>query len=138
MFTFCFCYSKDIVRFPSRVFYDGRLNTPLRTTGRNPLVALKSYLVFDLKDTAEKMNMNRSFVNEGEIKFILKLLKAIVVSCDLNVDDDEFPISIGVITFYSGQKEELELAVGKLYNGKLLPKIHIDSVDGFQGRELGS
>ena len=85
--------------------------------------------------------------NTMEANFIFKLtlaiLRQIMLCKDLHEDSATLPrylpekqvASIGVITFYRGQKQELIRRFEKFHQGALLKYVDINTVDVFQDQE---
>lgn len=126
----------EIVTFPSNEFYFGRLKTG-DEVGRNRLIPLKPYLVFDVNNTSEAFGGNQlglSKTNAKEVEFICTLLDTII-GCLPRSSLSLGQINIGVITFYRGQKKMLTDELGKRYRSRREVKIEVNTVDGFQGRQ---
>ncbi|XP_016128243.1 probable helicase senataxin isoform X1 [Sinocyclocheilus grahami] len=86
----------------------------------------KPYKVFDVTDGIEKKERD-SFSNHKEVKLVLLLLKLL---------GEKQSVRVGVITPYNAQKRRILDAVrGSGINNKQL-QVEVDTVDGFQGREM--
>ncbi|XP_016306683.1 probable helicase senataxin isoform X1 [Sinocyclocheilus anshuiensis] len=86
----------------------------------------KPYKVFDVTDGIEKKERD-SFSNHKEVKLVLLLLKLL---------GEKQSVRVGVITPYNAQKRRILNAVrGSGIDNKQL-QVEVDTVDGFQGREM--
>ncbi|XP_058614160.1 probable helicase senataxin isoform X1 [Onychostoma macrolepis] len=86
----------------------------------------KPYKVFDVTDGIEKKERD-SFSNHKEVKLVLLLLKLL---------GEKQSVRVGVITPYNAQKQRiLEAVRGSGIDNKQL-QVDVDTVDGFQGREM--
>lgn len=125
-----FRMKSEIVRFPSDMFYQGKLVSAINTEDNNDL-KLQPYTVFDLTDTEEKTELD-SKNSVKEAQFINRLLHIIIDGYkdtkDENNKPKKFPHKVGIITFYLGQKRILIDYIDE----NLLDYVHIDTVDGFQ------
>ncbi|KAF7495421.1 putative helicase senataxin [Sarcoptes scabiei] len=130
-----FRMNSEICQFPSEAFYNSILVTPVGT-GINRNIRMHPYFVFDMKDSAEMTLRNKSKSNLIESLFVCKLLWLIFKRIGLNVRPDQvLPYSIGIITFYRGQKTSIFHRLLDYFDGSILKQIQIDTVDGFQGQE---
>ncbi|XP_049322547.1 probable helicase senataxin isoform X2 [Astyanax mexicanus] len=84
------------------------------------------YRVFDVMDGRENKE-NDSFSNQKEVKLILMLLKLI---------GEKQVVRVGVITPYNAQKQQILRAVNAEARGNKTLQVEVDTVDGFQGREM--
>lgn len=121
-----------IMEFPSRHFYEGKLQAA-PTLGKH-IMALPPSGVITFIDTAgtgfeEKQNVDGSFFNEGEVRVLCKHLEEEWGSAPASA-----PVQIGVISPYSAQVALLK----ELLQAQPLPshiQLKISTVDGFQGQE---
>lgn len=129
--------------FPSMHFYNGILVTP-PGIGRNPQIPIQPYFLFDVVNANERSTsslINASKLNIGEAEFIFKLILNILkrLGYDLTSDvvdlPERLPVTIGVITFYRGQKQELGRRLDDFRGGLLTKHVDINTVDAFQGQE---
>eukprot|EP01039_Chlorochromonas_danica_P005350 gene5350-5886_t len=155
-------------RFPSRAFYSGRLrdgDNVINAAYLPPWIAssaeqfisqqgkcndrdmLMSLLFFDLRYSSDQESQSSlSKINLFEVRFCMTLLQYLArLLHDHNADN----LSIGVITPYADQLQELQKAYRKKMNSlrSLLPQdvintnlagvlnVDFNTVDGFQGRE---
>ncbi|KAH9408964.1 hypothetical protein TYRP_011237 [Tyrophagus putrescentiae] len=128
---------EDICKFPSWKFYNDQLETD--KIGWNEDIPIYPYLVFDVCNSKEAKTASFSKYNVQEATFVCCLIKAIFSSLGYNLTKnvpetlDDF--TIGIITFYGGQKDELIKQLTKLFNGELPNYIDVNTVDAFQGQE---
>ena len=123
--------NEKLYEFPNRYFYENKMISKRKIL---PDENVMSNLPFPNKDFpsifihvsgGEKIE-NKSFYNIKEIDSIFKYVNKLNKN---NVDLKD----IGVITFYSAQKQRL---YEKFYTKEKYQDLKIDSVDGFQGMEL--
>ena len=86
----------------------------------------KDFPSFFINVSGGEEEENKSFYNTQEVLSIFKCVN------ELNKNNVEFK-DIGVITFYSAQKQRL---YEKFYTKEKYQDLKIDSIDGFQGMEL--
>ena len=119
----------EICSFPSRLFYNNRLQTDKKADHRQfPLIP---YMVFDVKDTVECKKNVKNIHNSLESDFVVKLTNKcteILAGCD---QFKNFTVKIGIITPYQGQRKLLESGINRLSNRRV--KIEVNTIDGFQG-----
>ena len=130
--------NQEIMAWPSRQFYGGRLKaaagvaartvTSLPGVERSPTTDHRLVLV----NTCGKMGQMKSrdpaessISNPSEAAMVVSSVKQLVKSGVL-------PAHIGVISFYALQ---VELIQQKLSSMKLLEGVEVNTVDGFQGQE---
>jgi len=135
MLTVQYRMHRDIMAWPSRELYEGRLEAHASVAGhlleQLPGLATTADTGIPLLfiDTAgcgfeESVDPEgESKWNEGEMGIIAKHLAALAAA-------GLSPSQIGVITPYNAQVDRLRAALVPLY-----PGLEIGSVDGFQGRE---
>jgi len=122
----------SICSFPSRQFYENKLKNGI---GRDQRILRfdfnwpnKSHPVMfhHVNGTEEIGSTGSSYLNVQEAEIVVKFIKEFV---SLGMDPDE----IGVVTPYLGQKAFLQVII----ENSQTPKVQVESVDGFQGREKG-
>ncbi|XP_067231335.1 probable helicase senataxin isoform X1 [Chanodichthys erythropterus] len=117
----------DICEFPSKYIYNSALQNDCETAQKRCSFTwpFKPYKVFDVTDGRE-MKERDSFVNPKEVRLVLLLLKLL---------GEKQSVRVGVITPYNAQKQRIVEAIrGSGINKQL--QVEIDTVDGFQGREM--
>ena len=107
----------EIADWPSRYFYGGKIShgAPARETGMKPCLLVKV--------VSEMRQAEGSQYNKGEEKVVMAAVEAVR---ELNRD-----LNIGVITFYSQQKQNLIKEVSRRRQQSVL----VNTVDGYQGSE---
>ncbi|KAH9426290.1 hypothetical protein DERP_010857 [Dermatophagoides pteronyssinus] len=127
---------KEICSFPSKYFYDSKLQTA-NGSGYNHLININPYFIFDIKDSYES-SLQISRLNLNEVKFVCKLFEQIIEKIGYKSNSltiTKLPVSIGIITFYQEQKKTILSELMKKFPGNLIDQIKIDTVDAFQGQE---
>ena len=123
--------NEKLYEFPNRYFYENKMISKRKIL---PDENVMSNLPFPNKDfpsifihvSGGEKKENKSFYNIKEIDSIFKYVSKLNKN---NVDLKD----IGIITFYSAQKQRL---YEKFYTKEKYQDLKIDSVDGFQGMEL--
>lgn len=138
----------EISLYPSKMFYQGKL-VNAQHAGVNPRYnkfRIRPYFMFDLIDSRESKCHSKT--NQAEADFIYTLLLTIlgkILNKDLtrpkaaaiteNQLPDQLPFTIGIITFYKGQKKLINQTLSQFFSGYLSERITVNTVDGFQGQE---
>ena len=123
--------NEKLYEFPNRKFYENKMITkrkilPDENIMNNLPFPKKDFPSFFINVSGEEETENKSFYNTQEVLSVFKCVN------ELNKNKVEFK-DIGVITFYSAQKQRL---YEKFYTKEKYQELKIDSVDGFQGMEL--
>ena len=123
--------NEKLYEFPNRKFYENKMITkrkilPDENVMNNLPFPKKDFPSFFINVSGEEETENKSFYNTQEVLSVFKCVN------ELNKNKVEFK-DIGVITFYSAQKQRL---YEKFYTKEKYQELKIDSVDGFQGMEL--
>lgn len=114
----------EIANWPSRHFYQGHLTT-FRGMDKERACHFKPYVIFDLKRSKEEGGHRTGGMhNPTEALFVRLLLESI--------ESQLKGFSVGVITPYQAQKQQLEGKLASLM-GKI--KLDINTIDAFQGQE---
>ncbi|XP_037401751.1 probable helicase senataxin isoform X2 [Pygocentrus nattereri] len=118
----------DICEFPSKYIYNKNLKNDCETAQKRCSFnwPFEPYRVFDVTDGRES-KIKDSFYNLKEVKLVLMLLKQI---------GERQVVRVGVITPYNAQKQRILEAVNKELGRDKFPPVDVDTVDGFQGREM--
>jgi hypothetical protein len=121
----------DICQFVSEAFYEGKLKSGI--TAEDRVIPHKifdgkalAYINVTKKHDTENGGQSKSRVSEARL--IAKDVEKVAKICP-----DK---TIGVITFYSAQKDMLESEIGTVLNYSQLDKVEIGTVDSFQGKEF--
>ena len=123
--------NEKLYEFPNRKFYENKMISkrkilPDENIMNNLPFPKKDFPSFFINVSGGEEEENKSFYNTQEVLSIFKCVN------ELNKNNVEFK-DIGVITFYSAQKQRL---YEKFYTKEKYQDLKIDSVDGFQGMEL--
>ena len=119
----------DICKWPNRYFYGGILENG----NENRDSMMEPLLLFDMKGGEEKQ-WQTSLVNEMETNFVVKIVQKLR---QFPKEKMERNLTIGIITFYTGQVKMIQEALIKAGINDLnsLGNILVRSVDSFQGNE---
>lgn len=139
----------EISAFPSIMFYDGKLQdgpnvcdahpsyifSPAQSKSKNEAL-FPPFLFFDLKSSKDEIKSSLSRSNYAEALFCKNLVTRFLKSC---IQVGTLPASIGIITPYTEQLNELNRLLGKIDWSSLdiyrPPDIELNTVDSYQGRE---
>jgi len=128
---------KQISKFISDTFYNGLLedDTSIASTTENEEClahpAFQPFTFFDLESSEEFVN--NSFVNEGQIKAIVQLIKQLKII--YNNDIQKIIDRVAIISPYSYQVICIKEALQKIQGFDKEFCIDVNTVDGFQGKE---
>lgn len=126
---------RNIGNLISSVFYDNTIDTGINDEEREH--GIKKYeglsiLWFDtskIKNHNQKKIKGGSYINKKENDIIKEILD------ELKQDDELIGLDIGIITGYSGQKEQIKKMVQNCGYNKIAKQIDVNTLDAFQGRE---
>ena len=123
--------NEKLYEFPNRKFYENKMISkrnilPDENIMNNLPFPKKDFPSFFINVSGAEETENKSYFNSQEVLSVFKCVN------ELNKNKVEFR-NIGVITFYSAQKQRL---YEKFYTKEKYQELKIDSVDGFQGMEL--
>ncbi|MPQ43665.1 AAA domain-containing protein [Clostridium tarantellae] len=119
--------NKEIGDLISELFYNGNLKTGTKIINDTPIYTGKSLIARDIVGK-EKKTSSGSFINEMECEKIIDKLK------ELNEkNNNESPISVGIISFYKSQVDYIRKQASKLKLESL--ELSIGTVDSYQGLE---
>lgn len=124
----------EISRFPCLYFYNNSIEDyselkNIRNSIYHVDMNYKPYLWFNVNGYSEIVKENNSLYNKYEIKAIINHLLGYLYRGGDKLND-----KIGIITPYSHQKHLLEYYISICELNKY--NIEIETVDGFQGREM--
>ncbi|XP_062867427.1 probable helicase senataxin [Trichomycterus rosablanca] len=122
----------DICEFPSKYIYGNNLKNDCDMAQKrcSPTWLFEPYRVFDVTDGTETKDKD-SYSNRKEVKLVLLLLKLLWEKQSTSVERQL--MRIGVITPYNAQKRCILEALSKESKTQ---QVEVDTVDGFQGREM--
>jgi len=96
------------------------------------------YVFFDVYQGKEVKTSNKSFKNDAEHDFILRLLDYMSIKFYGRCSDRErrkkWDGNVGIVTPYSGQVQEFKRHLSK-HRNELLRSVFVDTVESFQGQE---
>ena len=135
-----------LAAFPSSAFYANRVKSAVTEVERPLLPGLRwpvEHCPVCFAAVAEgevrSTQTNGSFVNPAEVRAVAAVVSAVLARGELR------PEQIGVITPYSAQAQQLQVALRKLPGAAAgrgaagaaggRAEVEVSSVDGFQGRE---
>lgn len=129
----------------SKHFYDGTLNNPdpplpdEHYQQNMPGIEKKNLVWIDLSKsgTSEKRSASGSRYRQCEVDTIAKYIKIFAESGRWNRFDTRKENRIGVITFYSKQRELIREKLISELGMELANMIEVGTVDSFQGKEFG-
>ncbi|MCJ8741079.1 hypothetical protein PDJAM_G00066540 [Pangasius djambal] len=124
-----------ICKFPSEYIYGNGLDTDRETAQKlsSSSWPFEPYTVFDVTDGKESKERD-SFSNLKEVKLVVLLFKLLAER--LVSRKEKQPIRVGIITPYNAQKQRILQALEKETELKKYIHVEVDTVDGFQGREV--
>ena len=120
-----------ISEFPSNWFYDGKLATASSVLARAPTLVsslLGSPLAMIDVDGAGDMKQGTSLINPREARVAVDLVRFVISSFGGNLS------TIGVISPYRQQVNLIRNLLARELEA-YYPRLEVDSVDAFQGRE---
>ena len=123
--------NQKLYEFPNRYFYEDKILTITRIL---PDENIMNKLPFPIKDfpsffynvSGKEETENKSYFNMDEVRSVFKCVNKLV--------ENKIELkNIGVITFYSAQKQKF---YEELYTKEKYYDLKIDTIDGFQGMEM--
>ena len=129
--------NKDIMAFPSRWFYGGRLQAAPEAAARmvSPLDTPLMWLDTSQLNGEERANRSMSLSNSEEARLVIHTLRDYIEMVSPQKIESE-RIDFGVITPYRGQARLIRrLLKMQHYFRRLKRHISVGTVDGFQGQE---
>ncbi|XP_074323795.1 uncharacterized protein LOC141660706 [Apium graveolens] len=127
----------SISRFPNAKFYQNRImdaeivisNIYEKRYIPGPMFGTYSFL--NISCGREDNSDGHSLKNMLEIAVLLKIIQLLYRACEAS----KVKVTIGVISPYSAQVSEVQRRLGKKYDDHENFKVHVRSIDGFQGGE---
>lgn len=129
--------NEDVMAFPSRWFYHGRLQAAPEVAHRqvSPLDTSLTWMDTSALEYEEKENSYRSRSNAQEARLVIRALRDYIEMISPQKIENE-RVDFGIITPYRGQARLLRrLLKMQHYFRKLKRYITVGTVDGFQGQE---
>ena len=129
--------NKEIMAFPSRWFYDGRLQAAPEVADRcvSPLDTPLMWLDTSKLDYSERESRGKSRSNSDEARLVIHTLRDYIDMITPGRIENE-RIDFGIITPYRGQARLIRrLLKMQHYFRRLRRLITVGTVDGFQGQE---
>ncbi|XP_058270980.1 probable helicase senataxin isoform X1 [Hemibagrus wyckioides] len=127
----------DICEFPSKYIYNNNLKSDPETAQKLCSISwpFEAYRVFDVTDGKER-KQGDSYSNAKEVKLVVVLYKLLGENHAKRKEKQQ--MRIGIITPYNAQKQRITEALDNDIDKELKKGIHVevDTVDGFQGREM--
>lgn len=128
----------DISRFPSREFYNGRLQDGpnMDIINKRPWHActpLQPYKFFDISTGRQEQNTKTmSYVNLEEIQVAMDLVSFLFKKYEKEAD---FTGKIGIISPYREQMQRMRRKFTSFFGSFIEKYIDFNTIDGFQGQE---
>ena len=129
--------NRQIMSFPSRWFYDGRLKADPRVANRTlaPWDAPLVWVDTAGSDFGERLTASQSRANRKEAELVVNILKDYVRQTAIDTKLYE-GTTYGVISPYKAQVALLRKLVGRSHTlAPIHGHISVNTVDGFQGQE---
>ena len=129
--------NEEIMAFPSRWFYHGRLQAAPEAADRlvSPLDTPLMWLDTSTLDYEEHEGRNKSISNSQEARLVIQTLRDYIEMVSPQKVESE-RVDFGIITPYRGQARLIRrLLKMQHYFRKLKRHITVGTVDGFQGQE---
>ena len=119
--------NEKLYEFPNKAFYDNKMITKVKILPEDNIPWIKKYypLIFYNVQGNEEIESKSKYNNDE----VLSVYKCVNILMEKKVELK----NIGVITFYSAQKQRL---YDKFYTKEKYQELKIDTVDGFQGMEM--
>ena len=137
LLTIQYRMNEDIMAFPSRWFYNGRLQAAEEAAHRqvSPLDTPLMWLDTSALAYEEKENQSKSLSNSQEARLVIHTLRDYIEMMSPQKVESE-RVDFGIITPYRGQARLIRrLLKMQHYFRRLKRLITVGTVDGFQGQE---
>ena len=122
-----FRMNEKLYEFPNKAFYDDKMITKVQILPEDNIPWIKKdYPLIFVNVKGNEEIENKSKYNNDEVLSVYKCVNMLI---EKKVELK----NIGVITFYSAQKQRL---YEKFYTKEKYQELKIDTVDGFQGMEM--
>jgi len=123
--------NEKLYEFPNRKFYENKMVSKVKVLPDENIIQnipwpKKDFPSFFYNVSGYEEFENKSFINKDEVLSVFQCVNKLL---DNKVDLK----NIGVITFYSAQKQRF---YEKFYTKEKYQELKIDTVDGFQGMEM--
>jgi superfamily I DNA and/or RNA helicase len=121
----------DICSFVSEAFYDNRLKSGITAEDRvvpQEIFDGKALAYINVTKNQGVEHGRASKARSAEVNRIAEDIKKLLDKCP--------DITIGVITFYSAQRDELTNKIKEVLNDNQYSRVEIGTVDAFQGKEF--
>jgi len=121
----------DICQFVSEAFYEDKLKSGISAEDRvipQDIFGGKALAYINVSKNKGIETGKKLKSRESEARYIAKDIRKLFDICP-----DK---TVGVITFYSAQKNKLEEEIRKVLNDSQYSKVEIGTVDAFQGKEF--
>jgi Cdc6-like AAA superfamily ATPase len=119
----------DICKFVSEAFYEDMLESGISAEDRvipQEIFGGRALVYINVSEGSEKGRMSKS--RESEAHYIANDIKKLLDICP-----DK---KVGVITFYSAQKNKLDEEIREALNDNQYSEVEVGTVDAFQGKEF--
>ena len=123
--------NEKLYEFPNRKFYENKMITRVKVLPDENIIQnipwpKKDFPSFFYNVSGSEESENNSYFNKDEVFSVFQCVNKLI--------ENKVEIkNIGVLTFYSGQKQRF---YEKFYTKEQYQELKIDTIDGFQGMEM--
>ena len=123
--------NEKLYEFPNRKFYENKMITRVKVLPDENIIQnipwpKKDFPSFFYNVSGSEEEENNSYINKDEVFSVFQCVNKLI--------ENKVEIkNIGVLTFYSGQKQRF---YEKFYTKEKYQELKIDTIDGFQGMEM--
>jgi hypothetical protein len=123
--------NEKLYEFPNRKFYENKMITRVKVLPDENIIQnipwpKKDFPSFFYNVSGSEEPENNSYINKDEVFSVFQCVNKLI--------ENKVEIkNIGVLTFYSGQKQRF---YEKFYTKEQYQELKIDTIDGFQGMEM--
>ncbi|KAL1807596.1 hypothetical protein ACET3Z_024586 [Daucus carota] len=127
----------NISKFPNAKFYQNRImdaeivKSDIYEKCYIPDPMFGSYSFMNISCGRESHTDTHSLTNMVEVAVLLKIIHRVYKACEAA----KVKVTVGVVSPYSAQVSEIQRRLGKKYDDNDSFKVHIRTIDGFQGGE---